>query len=506
MLGGDNSISPGTSAALPEDDSRRVRRDRPATALGGILLVGLLLRVWMLTGQSLSNDEVEDLRVALESDTWSETLFGAKRFPPAYHLAVRAWSLVWEGDTGARAFSVVVGLLFVVVMWRIGLAVGNERTALATAAMTALSPFAVWYSQETRVYGLYLLLAGLFVWRLLTALETDRRRDWIIAGVSAAAGVYVHYYFGLLVAIAILAVATFRPSAQTTAAAASNRLTGLAVAGLGVIPAAALWLRDIQGEWGFASQSSFGVPELGYSYVSMFTGYTLGPSLRALHELDTAEAIVGFLPWIALTAIPGYILTLIGWRRLAQKPLSRRLMVLAAGVPVLAVGLVSLAAPFGFNVRHTVWIFIPIFALLGLAMDDPRGWVKVSFALVAVTSLVAIGNRHLSVEHRTEDVAQLAPSIESEPGLPVFVISGYMADPVAHYLSDADAVVALPDIAADGTGLDAALASLDADSAYWIVASRTFHGDPSGHLIEALEGQIEEKARYAGVALYRSVP
>jgi hypothetical protein len=470
-----------------------------------IMVIGAGLRLWMLGSQSLSNDEVEDLRVAIESETWGDAFAGARRFPPGYHLALRAWSLVVDSDLGARLFSVVIGLAVIAIMWQIGLALGSRQTAAATAAITAISPFAVWYSQETRVYGLYLALAAGFVWRLLVALDTDRRADWLWAAALATAGTYVHYYFGLIIVVAVAAVAISRRTSETGAGSARPRLLALAVTAIAVIPAVGLWLQDIRGDWGFARDARFGIPEFGFSYFSIFTGYTLGPSLRELHELGTLEAILRSIPWILAVGIPGYVLVAIGWTRLRPGD-SKTVLTMMAAVPVLAVGLVSVVAPFGFNIRHTVWLFIPLITFAGRAIDDRRWWVRAAFGLVAVSSLIAIGNRNLNADHRNEDVARLAPHISQAAEDPVYVISGYMAEPVLHYLESGVMVIGLPDVAEDGAGLEAALSQIDTERPYWLVVSRAFHGDPRGLVVAALRPQLTETVSYAGVILYRGEP
>ena len=336
-------------------------------------------------------------------------------------------------------------------------------------------------------------------------MQTNERRHWLLAAVTGAVGVYTHYYFGLLIVLVVAAfVLSTIPPTRDARAFRYHQWIALGVAGLGILPAVALWYRDVQGEWGFASQAGFGVPEFGFSYYSVFTGYTLGPSLRELHVMTTVEALTSALPWLLLTAVPALALVVIGWRRITGPMLPRMIVFLVAVAPVALVGIVSLVAPFGFNIRHTVWVFIPIFAVMGLAVNDDRTVVKILFGLVVLTSLIAIGNRHLNDDHRNEDVAAVAEDIAGS-GRPVFVISGYMTEPVEHYLDGSEEVRALPDIGTDGSGLEEALAEIGTSGDYWLVVSRTFHGDPDGILLEELGAALTPAGSHAGVDLYRGV-
>ena len=59
--------------------------------------------------------------------------------------------------------------------------------------LTALSPFMIYYSAEARAYGLLMFFVAGSTLSLLLALDTGRRRWWIVYAICAAAAFYTHY-------------------------------------------------------------------------------------------------------------------------------------------------------------------------------------------------------------------------------------------------------------------------------------------------------------------------
>jgi uncharacterized membrane protein len=87
--------------------------------------------------------------------------------PPLYYWLLHAWMSVFgDSAAAARALSGVLGLVAIVLVWVVARRVGGPRLAVPALALFALSPFAIRYSSEVRMYEmvLVLVLAG---WLLL---------------------------------------------------------------------------------------------------------------------------------------------------------------------------------------------------------------------------------------------------------------------------------------------------------------------------------------------------
>jgi len=173
---------------------------------GPVLALAFGLRVYRLSWQSLWYDEGNS--AFMTGRSVPEIIAGAAAdiHPPLYYILLSWWShLGGSNEYGLRFLSVAFGLLLVAVVYKLGQKLFVSQAGLAAAAITAISPFLVYYSQEARMYmqGAFLCaLAGLF---FVKALEKDRY--WPAYTLTAAAAIYTQYYaLGVIVAFNIFFV------------------------------------------------------------------------------------------------------------------------------------------------------------------------------------------------------------------------------------------------------------------------------------------------------------
>lgn len=495
-------------ALVTEHFRRFGSSDRPWPLVLAILVLGFGLRAWGLADQSLSMDEVAELKTAALGLT--DIARSANGFPPLYSWVLHGWLGLFGDGLAARWLSVFCGVLSIHFGWLLGRRVGGDAVGLWTALFLATSPLHIWYSQEGRAYSLYLLLATVALWALLRALENDSLWDWILYAATTTAGMYVHYYFVVVVIVGALIILRERHGGHELIKpiAATLALAALCLPLLWLIPP------DLSLEAGpaYAFQRRFGLDAFVYSYVSTVTGYTLGPSLRELHTMRTAEAFASFIPWLVLLAPPIAILGYHGRRVLGRRALERLGLLIAT--PVAITGMLSLLADVGYNVRHVVWVSVPGAVWLAAGATRCRRW-PVAAALAVLLALFGIAgaNRQWSDRYRNEDLRAVRDYLTSQPeaGIPIFVLSGYMVAPVQYYLGDRRAIYGVPDPPMDSARVSAALRLIAARTAagkpYWLVYTRPFQGDPDGMVLRALEERdhLQAMARFAGVVLYRGV-
>lgn len=198
----------------PRPAARPVSRPE-LLALGLILLVALSLRLYLLDGQSLWYDEGVSAFMTPRSFAEIARATSVDIHPPLYYWLLSLWAVPFgAGERALRGFSVLLGTLTVLVTWRLGRSVAASAdgplVGLAGAALLAISPLAVQYSQEVRMYAQAGLLAAASIWaglallRALLSDDTPSRRTALLVvgyGLLLAALLYTHYY-GALVAAA----------------------------------------------------------------------------------------------------------------------------------------------------------------------------------------------------------------------------------------------------------------------------------------------------------------
>jgi uncharacterized membrane protein len=134
-----------------------------------------------------------------------ETVSVQSVHPPLFFC----WMHGWMGWVNAlpiswvlklRAFPALVGVVAIAAIYQLNRTAFSRSAGLAGAAMMAVSPFAVYLSQEARHYTLPMLLVALALWglyQILVDLESQPIRLTIWLGWIAinSLGFYVHYFF-----------------------------------------------------------------------------------------------------------------------------------------------------------------------------------------------------------------------------------------------------------------------------------------------------------------------
>jgi mannosyltransferase len=189
---------------------------RTATGPAAVLAAGAALRFATLDAQSLWYDEAVTARLLkLDLAALWRAIPGSESTPPLYYLLAWLWThVLGTGEVGMRSLSALVGTTTVAVVWALGRRLGGDRAGIAAAALVAVNPMLVWFSQEARAYALLALLGALSALLWLRALErrdhvlrssqpptVGRRHTRLLAwGAVAALALATHYYAVFLVA------------------------------------------------------------------------------------------------------------------------------------------------------------------------------------------------------------------------------------------------------------------------------------------------------------------
>ena len=181
-----------------------------------IMLLSAALRIYRLDAQSFWYDEGNSARIAERPLALIIAGAAGDIHPPLYYTLLHYWrALFGETEFALRMLSVVCGLGLVLFTYLLARRLWSERVGLVAAALLALSPFAIYYSQEARMYALMALeavvstwaLTSLFDWRFSISdsiahgpTSPSSGTRWLGAALpayilSSAAGLYTQYAY-----------------------------------------------------------------------------------------------------------------------------------------------------------------------------------------------------------------------------------------------------------------------------------------------------------------------
>ena len=175
-----------------------------------ILLLAAFLRFYRLDAQSFWNDEGNSARIAERTPDLILAGAAGDIHPPGYYLLLHYWrALFGQSEFALRALSAVAGLALVVFTYLLGRRLFGETVGLMAAFLEAISPFAVYYSQETRMYALLGAISAASTYFLFCFLVGDREKKpgffpktrFLAYVLTSAAGLYVQYAFPFILLV-----------------------------------------------------------------------------------------------------------------------------------------------------------------------------------------------------------------------------------------------------------------------------------------------------------------
>jgi mannosyltransferase len=195
----ETSATPAIAADIGTAEMRAAPTTRSLVlwALAGLTALGVAVRFASLGLQSYHHDEViTAMRVIPGS--FEEMLHRVKTSesnPPLYYVLAWGWAKAFgTGEFGLRSLSALFGAATVPVGYLIGRQLADRRAGLLLAALIAVNPMLIWYSQEARSYALLVFFAALSMLFFARALNTGRGRDLAFWALASALALCSHYY------------------------------------------------------------------------------------------------------------------------------------------------------------------------------------------------------------------------------------------------------------------------------------------------------------------------
>jgi mannosyltransferase len=388
---------PAPAATTPAVAARR-----PWPALGALILLAALVRFATLRTQSIWFDEAATWQlVRLPFGDLLHHVARQESSPPLFYVLEWGWTHVFGTRAGGlRSLPALAGTLTVPVAYALGARIAARRVAgpapdeaalagqrtgrepgsaagrrersapqragLATAALVAVNPLLVWFSQEARSYALVVLLSAGALLAFLRACDEPRRARWLPWWALLAALALATHYFAAFVLVPQAAWLALRHPRRRAALAAVG---ALAAAGAALVP---LLVEQHRNPYDIAGESlALRVVQVPKQFL---LGYR-GPAPLAL-GLAGAALVLG-AAWLLARRV---------------EPAARRRALGVAAVGALGILLPVAAAAVGadyLNARNALPALIPLAAALGVACGASRP-ARLGLALLAALCALSL--------------------------------------------------------------------------------------------------------------------
>jgi len=346
-------------------------------AVVGLTALAAAIRFSTLGLQSYRHDEaVTAGRVLFAGPPQTmHPVWAGESTPPLYYLLAWLWSHAFGvHEVGLRSLSALFGAATVPLAYLAGRELIGRRVGLAVAAIVAVEPMLVWYSQDARAYALLVLLSTAALLFFLRARRTGAARDlawWVVFSALALAAHYFAF-FPLAIEAACLLLAV-RPLRRVMCA-----VGGVALAGAALAPIALHQAGGKNNDW----IASFGMAgRLRETGISFFVGEA-GLLKHALIPIALfAFAVVLLLvrggarekrgAAVALAVGGGGILLALAFAAAGQDFVLERNL-LPALIPLALVGAAGIAAPRAGRLGAAVGVALVAYLLAFCVYADFR--------------------------------------------------------------------------------------------------------------------------------------
>ncbi len=397
--------------------------------LAALTLLAAALRLSTLDLQSFWYDEaftpVHVLHPSLAATM--RAMSRTENSPPLWYvLEWLDYRILGSGVLALRLPSALAGILTVPVAWAIGEMLAGRRAAIWSAALVAVNPLFVWYSQEARAYSLFALTASLAILCCLRLRERPgarRTAAFALAGILALASHYFAVF--MLGAMAIWLLADRR-----TRRACLPALAALGAAGLALLPLISAqgghgtqWI----GRWPLSERLQ-AIPQY---YLTGNSGAPLGRGIELLLALPVlAAAAIGI--W-HIFEIPA---TRPEWGREAPARAGAGALLAIAAAGVLTPLAMALLGSDYLAPRNLVAAMVPLTVLIVLLGCWPRSGALglAALALAAAGFLAITLDVDLSPRLQRGNWRDLAKIVGAGPGPRAITTVELGSAPLEYYL------------------------------------------------------------------------
>jgi uncharacterized membrane protein len=468
--------------------------------LAAIFIIGLFLRLFELARKPLWLDEASTNFLTTQPDLAAVfTAASNDHHAPLHFITIWCIKFFGSSEIMLRLPSAIAGALTVLVIYFIAKELYTEKSGLIAAALLAVSPYHILYSQEARMYGMVVLFIALAIWMFLRAIRTGKLQDWALFGVACALAFSTHFYsafiiFALVVGYLILRSNELKVIKNQDGKSKfplalphdfKNFIIGLAIAGILVLP--------VLGS--FFSQSGYFVSRTFNWGLSMWN--------------IPSETFLDFSYFNEFIAVMFVCLMLAGLAILWQKQKQRAVAIaVILFVPMIISLYLSQIIP--FNVRYHLYLIVLFLCLVAIPLSwmserlHPRYGTVIVVAAILLLAMVPLSAYYTAPMQ--EDWRTFSVNLKgvTQPGDIIAPLPWYIYLPLSYYYDNATDSTFYENFALDKAGFS----SLDnrTGSVYYVVTWDITAADPTGYSVQYLnEHTTQVKGGVPGILLLKKV-
>jgi hypothetical protein len=392
-------------------------------ALAGLTALGIAVRFASLGIQSYHHDEVITAARVVPGgfEHMLRQVKASESNPPLYYVLAWGWAKAFgTGEIGLRSLSAVFGAATIPVAYLIGRELVSNRTGLIAAALVAVNPMLIWYSQEARSYALLVFFGALALLFFVRALRSWQGRDLALWALASALALCSHYFAVFPVAVeAVWLLIALRPMWRLVLPA-----VGAVVAvGLALLPLISAQVNPTHIGWIDHSALSLRLFETGGSFLAGETGHVIAEPPRERYAL---------IPVV----IAGVALLLIAFRGGREERRAAGLgLAVGLGVVLLASGAALVGKDYIVE-RNLLPALVPLAAVVavGLAVGGARRLGLVCAVVLCVYWLAYDVYVTRTPNLQRPDFRDLTEQLGPPPRPRAIVAWKLAADPIRFYL------------------------------------------------------------------------
>ena len=249
-----------------------------------IMILSFLLRFFNLGIQCLWMDEAVTYSQIVSGNIltiYTTIMHQEGHIGPLSHIITYIFScILGYSEWALRLPSALFGSMSVLFLFVTAKKMFNEKIALLSAFLLAISPLHIWYSQEARMYSLWVMLMLICFHIFLSAIYSDKIRTWLLFAFFSSLSLWTFlnsiFFFFAMGLFLLINIKSFKKQFFYFAGC-------MIVVAISYMPGFITLLLKKPG--GIGSARSISIYDLAYTFLTFNVGTSWGPSLVEIRSL-----------------------------------------------------------------------------------------------------------------------------------------------------------------------------------------------------------------------------